>query len=235
MRVLDNSCEPVDDMDKDLTMTDEQRLNLYVRTLLCGVECMVSQDMDNIARNFKCGVSSSQDGRMTTWVPKNNIPVLLVGTNTRGNLVILCKSGIYYKLSSAMEIPPLPDGVILMGNCTLDHDDKFKLLVYDGENIPLVISNSTTDEKHKCSSVERYGKLRAFFPMYFQGGDTARSTFVLQWVGYYESACAFMTGSINVGHEVGGLISTTEDAMKPTRPVRVQVPNIAIKRFRTLE
>ena len=216
-------------------MTDEQRLNLYVRTLLCGVECMVTQDMDNIARNFKCGVSSSQDGRMTTWVPKNSIPVLLVGTNTRGNLVILCKSGIYYKLSSAMEIPPLPDGVILMGNCTMDHDETFKLLLYDGDNLPLVIPNSTTDMKHTCSSTERYERLRAFFPRYFQCNDTARTTFVLQWVGYYESATIFLNGSINVGHEVGGLISTTDDAMKPTRPVRVQVPNIMIKRFRTPE
>ena len=84
-------CGSVDDMETELSMTDEQRLNLYVRTLLCGVECMVTQDMDNIANSFKCGVSSSQEGRMTTWVPKNSIPVLLVGTSTRGNLVVLCK------------------------------------------------------------------------------------------------------------------------------------------------
>ena len=235
MNPHEKTCTTVDDMEKELSMTDEQRLNLYARTLLCGVECMVTQDMDNITHSFKCGVSSSQDGRMTTWVPKKCIPVLLVGTSARGNLVILCKSGIYYKLSSALEIPPLPPGVILIGNCTLDYDDTFKLLFYDGYDLPPVSSTSTTGVGQKCSSTERYEKLRNFFPRYFQGSDTARSTFVLQWVGYYESACAFLAGDINVGHEVGGLVSTTDDAMKPTRPVRVQVPNIAIKRFRNLE
>ena len=134
-----------------------------------------------------------------------------------------------------MQIPPLPSGVIIIGNCTMDHDGTFKLLVYDGQNLPHITSTSTAVAVQKCTSTERYEKLRSFFPQYFQCSDTSRSTFILQWVGYYESACAFLAGGIDVGHEVGGLVSTTDDAMKPTRPVRVQIPNIAIKRFRNSE
>ena len=80
-------------LDMEVPMTDEQRLNLYVRTMLCGIECIATREMDTIARNFKCGVSSSQNGRMTTWVPANFIPFLLVGTATKENIVITCKTG----------------------------------------------------------------------------------------------------------------------------------------------
>jgi hypothetical protein len=214
-------------LDTEVTMSNEQRLNLYVRTILCGVECIPNRELDNIARNFKCGVSSSQDGKMTTWVPKLCLPVLLVGTDTKENLVITCKTGAAYKLSDVFQIPPLPKNVVLVGNCTLDYDDTFKVLIYDGDNLP----RPEVDKKSvEPSSLERYSLLRDFYPRYF--GDLASSTFVLQWVGYYESACAFVDGKFNVGHEVGGLISTTESAMRPTRPVAIKIPNISIKRFR---
>jgi hypothetical protein len=218
-------------LETEITMSDEQRLNLYVRTMLCGIECIATREMDSIVRNFKCGVSSSQNGRMTTWVPENFIPILIVGTETKENLVMTCKTGSSYKLSHAMEIPPLPKGVILIGNCTIDFDDSFKVLIFDGENLP---SNDPGVKSVAPSSVERYGLLRDFFPRYFSS-DVAKSTFVLQWVGYYESAMVFLSGKLQVGHAVGGLVSTTEDPMKPTRPVAIKVPNISIKRFREVD
>jgi hypothetical protein len=166
-------------LDTEVTMSNEQRLNLYVRTILCGVECIPNRELDNIARNFKCGVSSSQDGKMTTWVPKLCLPVLLVGTDTKENLVITCKTGAAYKLSDVFQIPPLPKNVVLVGNCTLDYDDTFKVLIYDGDNLP----RPEVDKKSvEPSSLERYSLLRDFYPRYF--GDLASSTFVLQWVGY---------------------------------------------------
>ncbi|KAJ1468560.1 hypothetical protein T484DRAFT_1755028 [Baffinella frigidus] len=209
-------------------MTDEQRLVVHVRTVLCGTECFPNYEIDCIVRRFKCGVSAAQNGRMTTWVPANSLPVLLVGTAALGNLVVLCRTGIAYAMSPGVEIPPLASGVVLVGNCTLNYDDTFRLLLYDAENLP---SNGGVDVAAQPSSVQRYDRLRSFFPRYFECSEAARNTFVLQWVGHYEHAAKFLTGEINVGHAIGGLVSTTDDALTPTRPVRVQIPSITIKRF----
>jgi hypothetical protein len=170
---------------------------------------------------------------MTTWVPDNYIPVMLVGTTAGENTVITCKTGNAYSLSSIMQIPVLPPGVILMGNCTLDHDDSFRLLIYDGENIPTAkVSTSDNGDASTPDGTTRYEKLREFFPRYFQASDIARRTFVLQWVGFFSAASRFLSGEINVGHKIGGLLSLTDDAMKPTRPVRLQLPVLEIRRFR---
>jgi hypothetical protein len=206
--------------------TDEQRLIVYVRTVLCGTECFPAYEIDTLVRRFKCSVSAAQDGRMTTWTPKNSVPVLIAGTGTLGNIVILCRSGQAFSMSRGLQVPPLSKGVVLVGNCTLNHDDTFRLLLYDGENLPCRgVSNVAP------TPTERYERLRDFFPQYFECSDSARNTFVLQWVGFYEHAVKFLDGSINVGHNIGGLVSITSDAMTPTRPVKVQIPNIVIQRF----
>jgi hypothetical protein len=223
--------EDATQLDTEVTMTDEQRLNLYVRTMLCGAECIANRELDTIARNFKCGVSSSQNGRMTTWVPQNAIPILIIGSNG-DNIVITCKSGVAYKMSPVMEIPPLPEGVIIVGNCTMDFDDTFRVLIYDADNIPGPSHDANGVKLAKHTTLERYSVLRQFYPHFFEVSKTAKSTFVLQWVGFYESAAAFLTGKLDVGHKVGGLVSTTDDVLTPTRPVAVKVPGITIKRFR---
>ena len=208
-------------------MTEEQRLNFSVRTRFCGAEIFTTREIDNVSRNFKCGVSSSQEGRMTTWLPTTFLSSLLVGTSTGQNIVILCKSEKAYNLSTDMHVPSLPAGMVIVGNCTIDYDDTFRFLIYDGENLPIVKPTASKTP----TSVERYEQLRSFHPRYFSQDDLVKTTFVLQWVGFYEHAAAFLTGKFNVGHAIGGLISTTEDALKPTRPVSVQIPNISIRRF----
>jgi hypothetical protein len=217
----------------DGDISEEQRLSLYVRTVLCGSECFPMSFLDSVAKRFKCGVSSSQETRMTTWVPKNTLAVMLLGTSTGENVVITCRTSAAYTLSPSFEIPPLPSGTVLMGNCTIDHDDTFRLLIYDGENLPAIASSTVTPTTHtSANSSERYDQLRDFFPRYFQGSDMARRTFVLQWVGFFSAASKFLAGDINVGHAIGGLISTTEDPMKPTRAVRITVPGLNIRTFR---
>jgi hypothetical protein len=162
----------------------------------------------------------------------------LVGTKEGENVVITCKTGNAYSLSSMMQIPALPPGVVLMGNCTLDYDDSFRLLIYDGENIPtgkmphMCTGNPNNVDVSTADGVDRYENLRDFFPRYFQGNDVARSTFVLQWVGFFSAASRFLSGDINVGHKIGGLISLTDDAMKPTRPMRLKLPALEIRSFR---
>jgi hypothetical protein len=217
-------------VDNVVDMTEEQRLVVHVRTILCGTQCFPSYEVDVLVRRFKCGVSAAQDGRMTTWVPKNSYPILLAGTSNIGNIVVASRTGDAYSLSSLLQIPPLPAGAILVGNCTLDEDDSFKVLFFDGERLPDHNDSSTATDSN---SVERYERLRNFFPRYMECSEHARKTFVLQWLGYHEHCSKFLTGEINVGHPIGGLISTTNDAMTPTRPVRVQVPCITIGKFKS--
>jgi hypothetical protein len=212
----------------EVVLSDEQRIVVHVRTILCGTECFPSFEIDSIVRRFKCGVSSSQNQRMTTWVPEKSYPVLLIGTSNIGNVILTCRTAKFYSLSLVLEIPRLAPGVILVGNCTLDYDETFRFLIYDGENLPPV-GNKTASTPN---SVERYERLRDFFPRYFQCSEAVRNTFVLQWVGHYEHCAKFLTGEINVGHAIGGLVSTTDDAMTPTRPVNIKIPPITISRFK---
>jgi hypothetical protein len=215
--------------DTELEMPEHVRLTLCVRTVLCSHATTPLRDLDVTATRFKCGVSAAHDKGMSTWVPRNHTPVLLLGTPAGDNLVIVCSTGVAYAMSPALEVPPLPADVVLVANCTLDHDETFRVLVFDGENLPPTTAagaDSTPD------SGERYRRLLHFFPQFFHKSEAAKSTFVLQWVGYYESALKFLNGEISVGHRIGGLLTTTDDAMRPTRPVRVQLPVTEITKFR---
>jgi len=225
--------------EEDFTITDEKQLVLFVRTVLCGNECFTTLHMDTIAQRYKCGVSPAQDGSMTTWVPSNYIPIMIVGTESKENVVVTCQNGAVYSMSPTLQIPPLPVDTIVMGSCTVDRDDTFRVLLYDGENLPPASREAAMAQEDNpampIKSVERYDRLRAFFPRFFNQGEAANRTFVLQWVGYYENACKFLNGEIAVGHAIGGLITTTDDATTPTRPVRVQIPKLEIRRFRGVE
>jgi hypothetical protein len=227
------------DIDEDFTMTDEQQLILFLRTVLCGSECFATLHMDTITQRYKCGVSPAQNGSMTTWVPLNCIPIMIVGTASKENLVVTCHNGAVYYMSPTLQIPPLPVDMIIMGNCTVDRDESFRVLLYDGENLPPASREAAMAQEDNpdtpINSSERYERLRAFFPKFFNRGEAAKRTFVLQWVGYYENACKFLSGDIPVGHAIGGLITTTGDAMTPTRPVRVQIPKLEIRRFRAVD
>jgi hypothetical protein len=212
----------------DVDMTDVQRLVVDVRTILCGTECFPSFEVDSIVRRFRCGVTAARDGRMTTWVPANSYPIVIAGTSNIGNVVITCRTGVAYSFSPVLEIPRLAPGVLIVANCTINNDNTFCVLVYDAEALPPV--NMQTTETP--NSEERYERLRDFFPRYLQCSEAVRNTFVCQWVGHYEHAVKFLTGDINVGHAIGGLVCTTDDVMTPTRPVRVQVPSITIGKFK---
>jgi hypothetical protein len=218
----------------DATFTIQQRLVIHVRTVLCGNELFPSFEVDTLLRRFKCGISGAKAGRMATWVPRESFPVLLVGSALLGNIVIACKSGIAY--SMAVEIPPLGAGVVIVGNCTMNHDDSFRVLIYDAEGLPATNNNNNNNNNNAKAppspdAVERYDRLRSFFPCYFERSESARCTFVLQWLGFYEHALSFLGGGIDVGHTIGGLVCTTEDALLPVRPVAVQVPCLTIRKF----
>jgi len=223
----------------EIEMTDRQRLILCVRTVLCGSESLDTFDIHTLAQRFKFGISSAQNNRMSTWVPSSFVPILLVGTSTGQNIVITCKDGMAYYMSSMMEVPSLPHGVTLVANCTLDDDESFRVLLYDGENLPAVNQIDTdvsgVNFPVTLNPQERYERLLHFVPKYFHSGEVAKRTFVLQWVGYYDSAREFLTGGIKVGHNIGGLLSITDDPLKPTRPVSVRVPVTNIKRFHVRE
>ena len=221
------SAQDTDEDGAEPEMPEQQRLTLYLRTVLCSHAVTPLRVLDVTATRFKCGVSAAQNKGMSTWLPLNSAPVLLLGTSSGENLVILCNTGVAYAMSPALKVPPLPVDVILVANCTLDHDDTFRVLVYDGENLPATTPGDTSAP----DSGERYNRLLRFFPQFFNTGEAATSTFVLQWVGYYESACKFLSGDISVGHRIGGLLSTTDDAMKPTRPVRLKIPDTVIRKF----
>jgi hypothetical protein len=229
---VDDPVPPVDDLLAEHTMTTDQRVNVYVRTIVCGTGLFFFDDtITALARRFKCGVSAAHDGQMTTWLPRHHVPILIAGTESHKNVVITCRSGDCYDMSHALRVPPLPAGVVLVCNCTVNTDGTFIILVYDGENLPLETGEpgTTAPGNMAPTSIERYQRLRAFFPRIFNNQDT--SMFMIQWVGYYEHACKFMSGEIPVPHEISGLLSTTEDALTPSRPVRVKIPNLVIKRF----
>ena len=207
-------------------MTDEQCLLIHVRTVLCGTECFPAYEVDNIVRRFKCGVSSAQNGKMTTWVPTTSLQIIIMGSETLGNIVLICKTGTAYSMSLGLALPPLNPGVVIIGNCTMNRDETFRVLLYDAENL-----YPDTEKGVECTSVERYDRLRHFFPRYFECNEAVRSVFVLQWVGFYEHAVDFLSNKIDVGHSIGGPVSTTNDALQPTRPVHVKIPVLTIKRF----
>jgi hypothetical protein len=230
----DPPSENPDELLAEHTMKDDQRLALYVRTVLCGDGCYFPDyNVAGLARRFTCGVSAAYDGQMTTWMPKTHAPVLIVGTETQQNIVVLCRSGDSYNMSHALGVPPIPAGVVLVCNCTVNKDGTFQVLVYDGENIPLEGGQAghTIPGETVPTSTMRYGRLREFFPRVFHHSKLSMDTFMIQWVGYYEHACQFLTGGIPVPHDISGLLSTTEDPLTPTRPVRVKIPNLVIKRF----
>lgn len=236
-QLAQDSCQPqeeVDELVSEDTMTDQQRVNVYVRTILCGEgRFFFDHKISTLVRRFKCGVSAAQDGQMTTWIPTNAVPVLMVGTSSRENIIITCQSGDSYNMSHALGVPSIHAGVVLMCNCTVNFDGSFTVLVYDGENIP--IWNATTgfaDPGDSVpTSVERYQRLRDYFPYIFNASETSTKIFMIQWVGYYEYACKFLSGEIMVPHAISGLLSLTEDPLTPSRPVRVKLPNLVIKRF----
>lgn len=220
-----------DASDTETEIPAHLRLAVCVRTVLCGPACTPLRDLDDIATRYKCGVSQAHDKGMSTWVPHNFAPVLLLGTASGGNLVIVCDTGVAYTMSPVLDVPPLPTDTILVANCTLDHDETFRVLVYDGENLAPTTAGADSAPDDAPEGGERYRRLLRFFPRFFQRTEAAKSTFVLQWVGYYEHACNFLNGTIPVGHRVGGLLTTTGDALKPTRPVRVKIPAADIERF----
>lgn len=207
-------------------MSDEQRLVVHVRTVLCGTECFKSFEVDTIVRRFKCNVSAAQNGKMTTWVPTTSLQIILLGSNKLGNIVVVCKTAKAYSISHALGLPILEPGVAVLGNCTMNRDETFRVLLYDAENL-----YPDTQKGVDCTNVERYDRLRHFFPRYFECNEVARSIFVLQWVGFYEHAVDFLANKIDVGHAVGGLITTTDDALQPTRPVQVKIPVMTIRKF----
>ena len=236
MRTDSNGSHDADE--GEIEIPEAMRLKLCVRTVLCGHAHTPLRSLDLAATRFKCGVSKAQDDGMSTWVPRNFMSVLLLGTPGGENLVIVCGTGVAYAMSPALDVPSLPPDTILVANCTLDHDETFRVLIYDGENLPQPAAAVAQHGAHDGSptappgSAERYRRLLHFFPRFFHRCDAAKSTFVLQWVGYYTSACKFLSGQIPVGHRIGGLLTTTDDAMRPTRPMRVQIPVTDIKEFR---
>jgi len=216
------------DEEDDIVFTQSQILILNLRTVLCGTECFPMRDTDDIAQMFNCGVSSSDDCAMTTWLPTEHLFVMIVGTEHGENKVIVCHTGYTYTLSSTLRVHTLPPGVVIMCTCTLDNDGTFRVLIYDGYNLPAV-KNQPGDPMSDDDTQERYARLRAFIPRFFYTSDAARKTFHLQWVGF--RATKFLEGGIDVGHPIGGLISLTVDPFKPTRPVCIRVPTLVIEEF----
>jgi hypothetical protein len=234
----DTAAPIVDDTDTDIVISDTQTLWLLLRTVLCATECLPAYETDRVANRVKCSVSSAQDGRMTTWVPTTHAFVMLMGTERGENKVVIAKTGVAYTLSPELQVKPLASGVILMCTCTVDYDGSFKVLVYDGEDLPPTQDeldsfkdSADVPDRLSTNSSHRYARLLEFFPSVFGFSDAARTTFVLQWVGYYECALQFMSGAIAVPHSVGGLLTTTEDVLTPTRPVSIKIPAICIQRF----
>ena len=216
------------DMDVDPLLTEKQILAINLRTVLCGPGCIPMRETDEMADRFKCSVSSLDDCVMTTWVPKEYISVMIVGTHHGENKVIICNTGDAYTLSVALNVHTLPPGVAIMCTCTLDNDGTFRVLIYDGYNLPRV-KNQPGDPMSDDDTQERYARLRAFIPRFFYTSPAAVTTFHLQWVGF--RASRFLDGGINVGHPIGGLISITEDPFKPNHPVRIKIPNLVIEKF----
>jgi hypothetical protein len=205
------------DMELDPAFTEKQILEINLRTVLCGPGCIPMRDTDEMADMFKCSLSSVDDCVMTTWLPKEYISVMIVGTHHGENKVIICNTGDTYTLSMALKVHTLPPGVAIMCTCTLDKDGVFRTLIYDGYNLPAV-KNQPGDPMSDDDTQERYMRLRAFIPHFFYTSQAANKTFHLQWVGF--RASLYLDGGIDVGHPIGGLISLTEDPFKPTRAVR---------------
>ena len=218
------------DSDEDTAYTPDQILVLNLRTVLCGSGCIPMRETDDMADRFKCNVTAADNCAMTTWVPTLHIFVMVVGTEHSGNKVIVCGTGDTYTLSSTLQVPTLPHGVAIMCTCTLDNNDTFRVLIYDGYNLPAV-QNQPGDPQSDDDTQERYARLRAFVPCFFQSSKAARKTFQLQWVGFLPGATRFLDGGIDVGHPVGGLISLTADPFKPTRPVYINTPSPVLEQF----
>ena len=175
---------------------------------------------------------------MTTWVPKFHIPIMIIGTASGENKIVVSNTGDAFTLSPTFNLKPLDAGVVLLCNVTLEAGGELKCLVYDGERLPpsqeeLCVFRDRVDtpETFPSDGTIRYKRLLEFFPHVFGFNAAARSTFVLQWVGFFECAQEFLSGKIPVPHAIGGLLTTTGDPLCPTRPVIVKIPTIEIGTF----
>jgi hypothetical protein len=216
--------------DEDTPYTENQILTFHLRTVLCGAGCLPMRETDDMVDKFDCRETPADNCAMTTWIPTEHIFVMVVGTEHGENKVIICHTGDAFTLSNTLQVHTLPTDVAVMCTCTMDTNGAFRVLIYDGYNLPAV-QHQPGDPQSDDDTQERYARLRAFVPRFFQSCKAARQTFHLQWVGFLPGATRFLDGGIDVGHPVGGLISLTADPFKPTRPLYINTPSPVLEQF----
>jgi hypothetical protein len=250
------------DFDEEPELSAQQQLWFNLRTVLCSTGCPVMADTYAISNGFNWVSSVAEMDAMTTWIPMNRISVVITGTESDGNQVVICDRcgqtgeskageskagqsgytfGDAYKLSPLFGLKPLAPSVRFMANCTIGYDDTFKVYVYDGENLPSTQVELKEEQasggyaagarNQFPSSVVRYARLREFFPSCFEFNEAARATFELQYVGHYAQMLKLVSSDMPTPHEIDGLLTTTNDPMKPTRPREVVFMPISVARF----
>lgn len=177
---------------------------------------------------FRMGVGSAMQNQMSTWYPKHYIPIFIIGMENEGVAFYVHSINEMFSVSQAMEAPRLPEGVVLCAHYTEDKSSDNEPTIYTPRILIYDIAMLHGKRVHEPAE-SRYGKLRDLYTEYFTKLDNGEKKpispiFTLQWVGYYSYALAFVEGKVDVKHKVGGIIALSDNAINPTRTLRVKLP-----------
>jgi hypothetical protein len=196
------------------------RLASMILWKLCGNMHTKPETFKKYTEGFKEPTTVQYVGPkdMVTWHPALSPFILIVGCETY-NVVITCTDGLVYVMAHDVGLQPMPDATVLVCSCTIDtQTQSLRVLIFDADKIPVNGKSRT-----QLNTQERYGDLLSFYESMKELSQVDEGLFTLQWLGYYYSASeSFMPKTpgkvaFPVGHEIGGLISTREDPLKPVK------------------
>jgi hypothetical protein len=163
---------------------------------------------------------------MTTWLPKNYVSLFLVGLPDDKAAFYIHGTQQMYSVSCNLEMPKLPDGTILCVNYTEDVSTDSESRVVKTPRMLLFDIVLLNGEELHVGAEKRYEILRGVYDQFFKPIPSVTTLVALQWVGYNTHADAFIDGTVNVHHAVGGLMALTDNPLRPIRTIRIKLPMI---------
>jgi hypothetical protein len=166
-------------------------------------------------------------GTLCTWNPKHKVHLLLVQLDECCTVVYVVEKHSFYYATEVTALPSnTPTGSILVACYTEDvmptHKEP-RVLIHDV--VTWGVGNAVVESLRTLHVTDRYRILREeFAPLLVQKRTTTQGVqaacpvqyCVLQWCGFLDAAKGFVNGSIEVGHEVDGLLMLREnDALRP--------------------
>jgi hypothetical protein len=161
-------------------------------------------------------------GTLCTWNPKHKVAILLVQLDQCCTVVYVTAKNSFYYATEVTALPSnTPAGSILVACYTEDVMPSHKeprVLIHDV--VTWGVGNAVVEQLRTIHVTDRYRILREEFAPLLHQTTVAKAThvqyLVLQWCGYIDAAKSLINGTVNVGHDVDGLLMLREnDALRP--------------------